>query len=152
MDKSKDKNIPNEEIFENFGYNPDAELHEVDLHDCECEDDCCCEHEQDGCECGHHHHGAKVHKIHGYLDKKTGKRMCVMEDDKLCSNCGACDMCDLDPTKVCDNCGKCLDMLSTDEKGYVHVPIDKIITQSDELSVEDLYAMYGLDDQDDEEK
>jgi len=149
MAKSKDKK-PSEELFENYGYNPDEKLHEIDL-DAECGDDCDC-HEHDGCECGHHHHGPKIHKIHGYLDKKTGKRMCVMEDNVICSNCGACDMCDLDPTKVCDNCGKCLDILATDEKGYVSVPIDKIITSSDDLSIEDIYSMYGLDDEDDEEK
>ena len=136
-----------EQFFENFGYNPDAKLHEVDLdEDCDCE----CEHEHHDCDYAEHRH--KVHKMHGYFDKTTGKRMCVMEDDTLCTNCGACDMCDLDPNKVCDNCGKCLDILETDEKGYVHVPVDKIITESDDMSVEDFYAMYGLDDEDEEEK
>ena len=108
-----------QKFFENFGYNPDERLHEIDLDDqCDCEechDDCDC-HETE-CDCHeHHNYGPKVHKMHGYLDKKTGKRMCVMEDDTICTNCGACDMCDLDPTKVCDNCGKCLDMLETDER------------------------------------
>jgi len=150
---AKEKDTNKEQFFENFGYNPDEQLHEVDLGvDCDCEDchdECDC-HEHD-CDCGeHHHHGPKIHKMHGYLDKKTGKRMCVLEDDKVCTNCGACDMCDLDPTKVCDNCGKCLDILETDEKGYVHVPVDKIITDSDDMSVEDFYAMYGLDDEDED--
>jgi len=33
---------------------------------------------------------------------------CVLYD-RLCINCGECDLCDLDPTKICDNCGKCID-------------------------------------------
>lgn len=146
MAKEKDNK---EQFFENFGYNPNEKLHEVDLDEEEC--DCGCEHDHE-CDCGHDHHahGPKTHRIHGYIDKKTGKRMCVMEDDTVCTNCGACDMCDLDPNKVCDNCGKCLDILETDEKGYVHVPVDKIITESDDMSVEDFYAMYGLDDDEEE--
>ena len=31
-------------------------------------------------------------------------KYCVLEDDKLCTNCGRCNMCDLDPEKVCYNC------------------------------------------------
>jgi hypothetical protein len=33
---------------------------------------------------------------------------CIFTDNKICDNCGDCDICDLDPTKVCDNCGKCI--------------------------------------------
>lgn len=145
MAKEKDTKS-DEKFFENFGYNPDEKLHEVDLDAEDC--DCGCDHEHQDCDCIEHNH--KVHKMHGYLDKVTGKRMCVMEDNAICTNCGSCDMCDLDPTKVCDNCGKCLDILETDEKGYVHVPVDKIITESDDMSVEDFYAMYGLDDEDED--
>lgn len=57
------------------------------------------------------------------------------------------DMCDLDPTKVCDNCCRCLDTFNTDEKGYVKINIDKV--EKDGLSVEQLYEMYGLDDDED---
>ena len=136
------KKQPDQNLFEQFGYNPDEILHEVDDSD---DQECNC-----GCE-GHRHTHAKVHKIHGFVDSKTGKRMCELEENKICTNCGACDMCDLDPTKVCDNCGKCLDYLETDEKGYVHVPVDKIITDQSEMSLDDLYSLYGLDDQDDEQ-
>ena len=59
------------------------------------------------------------------------------------------DYCDLDDTKICDNCGKCLDIYNTDEKGFVQIGIDKIDSTSG-LSLDDLYKMYGLDDEDDE--
>ena len=36
------------------------------------------------------------------------KRMCVLEDNKVCDDCGQCNLCDLDPTKICDNCMKCI--------------------------------------------
>lgn len=33
---------------------------------------------------------------------------CILDENKLCNDCGECEKCDLDPTKVCDNCGKCI--------------------------------------------
>ncbi|MBR5713399.1 MAG: hypothetical protein IKX58_01230 [Clostridia bacterium] len=36
------------------------------------------------------------------------KRMCLLDDNKVCDDCGECDRCDLDPNKLCDNCCKCL--------------------------------------------
>ena len=36
------------------------------------------------------------------------KNNCVLDETKLCTDCGECDKCDLDSTKVCDNCGKCV--------------------------------------------
>ena len=38
----------------------------------------------------------------------SDKRMCVLDETKVCDNCGECDRCDLDPNKICDNCMKCL--------------------------------------------
>ena len=33
---------------------------------------------------------------------------CILED-KICTNCGDCEICDLDENKKCDNCGKCIE-------------------------------------------
>ena len=52
--------------------------------------------------------------------------------------------CDLDPSKICDNCGKCLDAFNTDKEGYVQIQIDKI--EKGDSTLQDLYKMYGLDD------
>ena len=70
------------------------------------------------CSCGHHH------------DE-------IVEEDLYC---------DLDPNKICDNCMMCLDTFNTDEKGYVQIPIEKI--DKSNLSLDELYKMYGLDDED----
>lgn len=35
-------------------------------------------------------------------------KRCVLHPERVCTECGECNMCDLDPTKVCDNCGKCI--------------------------------------------
>ena len=35
-------------------------------------------------------------------------KMCVLNDRKLCDDCGDCERCDLDPSKKCDNCMRCL--------------------------------------------
>ena len=39
-------------------------------------------------------------------------KRCVLYD-RVCIECGECNMCDLDPTKVCDNCGKCIGLDET---------------------------------------
>ena len=84
------------------------------------------------------------------MDKNVKK--CCLDERKKCNNCGECDKCDLDPKKICDNCGKCLDQINTDEKGFVKIPIDKIIYDEDMLTVEDFFKMAGLDGDDEEEK
>lgn len=33
---------------------------------------------------------------------------CILDETKICSDCGECDKCDLEPDKLCDNCGKCI--------------------------------------------
>ena len=33
---------------------------------------------------------------------------CILDETKICNNCGECDKCDLDSNKKCDNCGKCI--------------------------------------------
>lgn len=35
-------------------------------------------------------------------------RNCLLDESKVCDDCGECDRCDLDPNKICDNCCKCL--------------------------------------------
>ena len=37
-------------------------------------------------------------------------RMCVLDEEKVCDDCGECNRCDLDPNKVCDNCCRCIAM------------------------------------------
>ena len=77
--------------------------------------------------------------------------MCVLYEEKVCDDCGECDLCDLDPNKICDNCGKCLDQINTDEKGYVKITIDKIDTTGANPTLDDFYKSMGLDDDDDED-
>ena len=38
------------------------------------------------------------------------KRMCLLDEKKVCDDCGECDRCDLDPNKICDNCCRCIAM------------------------------------------
>lgn len=33
---------------------------------------------------------------------------CMLDETKICVDCGECDKCDLNPNKLCDNCGKCI--------------------------------------------
>ncbi|MCX8130675.1 MAG: hypothetical protein N3I35_11325 [Clostridia bacterium] len=36
---------------------------------------------------------------------------CVLYD-RVCSNCGECEICDLNNNKICNNCGKCIDEIN----------------------------------------
>ena len=118
-------------------------------HNCSCGEEYYHSHSHDHCDCENHGHQHNCNHSGPQLVK-----MCVLEDGVRCTNCGACDMCDLDPEKVCDNCGKCLDTLNTNEKGFVEVPVDKIIMGEGVDELNQLYAMYGLldDDEDEEEE
>ena len=48
---------------------------------------------------------------------------CVLDENKICDNCGECSVCDLDPNKICDNCMKCLNTGAD----YSAIEIDEII-------------------------
>ena len=50
---------------------------------------------------------------------------CILNEDKICNNCGECDKCDLDSAKICDNCGRCLD----DGDDYKEIMIDGIMLE-----------------------
>lgn len=84
------------------------------------------------CSCGHdHEHEA---------DKSQNKLK--YKDFEFDDNTD--DSCDLDSNKICDNCGKCLDIYNTDKDGFVQIQIDKI--EKGDSSLQDLYKMYGLDE------
>lgn len=50
-------------------------------------------------------------------------KYCVLDESKLCNDCGECSVCDLDPNKICDNCMKCL----KSGADYNAIEIDEII-------------------------
>ena len=50
------------------------------------------------------------------------EKYCVLQEGKICDDCGQCNMCDLDPNKICDNCMQCL---KTDAD-YRAIEIDEI--------------------------
>lgn len=54
-------------------------------------------------------------------------KRCVLYD-RICNDCGECDVCDLDSNKICDNCGKCIE----DDKNYKIIKITKILTDEGE--------------------
>ena len=42
------------------------------------------------------------------MSENNNERLCLLDENKICDDCGECDRCDLDPNKICDNCCKCL--------------------------------------------
>ena len=49
-------------------------------------------------------------------------KKCVLDENKICDDCGECNYCDLNPFKICDNCGKCIGM----NEEYREIKIDEI--------------------------
>ena len=56
-------------------------------------------------------------------------KMCVLDDAKICDDCGECRKCDLDPTKICDNCMKCVNSANAESRA---IRIDGVILGEDE--------------------
>ena len=54
------------------------------------------------------------------------EKMCVLDETKICDDCGECNVCDLDPNKICDNCMKCVNTGAD----YNAIEIDEIIEDS----------------------
>lgn len=53
------------------------------------------------------------------------EKMCVLNESKLCDDCGECQKCDLNPNKICDNCMKCVNSgadYSAIEIDEIHAP------------------------------
>lgn len=59
------------------------------------------------------------------------ERQCVLYD-RVCIECGECNICDLDHNKICDNCKKCIGL--GDDTQYRAIKIDGIIDESMNLS------------------
>jgi hypothetical protein len=51
------------------------------------------------------------------------KKICVLEEWRLCVECGECDICDVDRHKKCDNCMECIAV----KADYAVIKIDEII-------------------------
>ena len=50
-------------------------------------------------------------------------KYCVLDETRLCDDCGECNICDLDPNKICDNCMQCV----KSGADYNAIEIDEII-------------------------
>ena len=59
------------------------------------------------------------------------RRFCVLDEEKLCDDCGECVRCDLDPQKRCDNCMKCV----KSDADYLEIQIDEILDTDGETFV-----------------
>lgn len=57
------------------------------------------------------------------------EKVCILNSNKICDNCGECDRCDLDPNKICNNCGKCLNIDGFDTRS---IKIDDVIDDEDD--------------------
>ena len=56
-------------------------------------------------------------------------KICIMDDNKVCDDCGECKRCDLNPDKICDNCMACVEMPDQD---FAEIKISKVIMDEEE--------------------
>jgi len=64
-------------------------------------------------------------------------KYCVLDETKICDDCGECNVCDLDSNKICDNCMKCIQSGAD----YNAVEIDEII--GDGTGIEEFGVLEG---------
>ncbi len=64
-------------------------------------------------------------------------KYCVLDGEKLCDECGACDRCDLDPNKICDNCCKCIQQ---PEEDYAKISVLDVVMEQPEAYLAALHA------------
>ncbi|HBV85653.1 hypothetical protein [Desulfosporosinus sp.] len=57
---------------------------------------------------------------------------CILED-RVCTECGDCDVCDLDPTKQCDDCCQCI---KTPEGDYAEIEIDDVLLNTEDKTTD----------------
>ena len=58
------------------------------------------------------------------------EKICILDDTKICNDCGSFERCDLDPDKRCDNCMKCIQQSDAE---YYEILIDDISKPDPEL-------------------
>jgi hypothetical protein len=57
-------------------------------------------------------------------------KLCQLDENKECTDCGQCNYCDLNPKKICDNCCACLE-----EADYRTIKITEIITDPEKAKI-----------------
>lgn len=55
------------------------------------------------------------------------RKVCLLNEEKFCDDCGECTRCDLNPDKLCDNCMKCIQS----DADYKAIEIDEVIENED---------------------
>ena len=60
------------------------------------------------------------------------EKRCLLDEEKICDDCGECTRCDLDPNKLCDNCMKCV----RTGADYNAIEVDEIL-ESQEIPWDD---------------
>lgn len=57
-------------------------------------------------------------------------KFCVLNETKICDDCGKCNICDLDPNKICDNCCKCIE---NSDKEYSELNVMHYLNRTDRV-------------------
>ena len=52
-------------------------------------------------------------------------------EERICTECGECDVCEQNPSKICDNCCECLNEPDTD---FLAIEIEDILLGSEEIA------------------
>lgn len=63
---------------------------------------------------------------------KMEEKRCLLNEGRICVDCGECARCDLDPDKLCDNCMKCV----RSGADYTAVEVDEVF-ETEEIPRDD---------------
>lgn len=59
-------------------------------------------------------------------------KSCILNESKICNDCGNCNVCDLDPNKICDNCCKCIE---DNGKEYNELNLSDYLNRTDKTEI-----------------
>lgn len=76
-------------------------------------------------------------------------KYCIFNENKVCNDCGDCDVCEFNKDKICNNCGKCLEVEGYDVKA---IKIDEVFEKGNDEEIKiDLEAFSDFDTVEDED-
>ena len=72
-------------------------------------------------------------------------KYCILDNKKICDDCGECNVCDLDPNKICDNCCRCIQKEDTDQ---IQISLNDLYAKMEQQGNPEFEKLFANEDED----
>ena len=72
-------------------------------------------------------------------------KYCILDNKKICDDCGECNVCDLDPNKICDNCCRCIQKEYTDQ---IQISLNDLYAKMEQQGNPEFEKLFANEDED----